>query len=58
MKNARLFFPVFCSVLALAAAAVCAAEDGQRVRPVKEEGAGPRIYLCTDLEAVAGFSTR
>ena len=54
MKNARLFFPVFCSVLALAAAAVCAAEDGQRVRPVKEEGAGPRIYLCTDLEAVAG----
>ena len=28
--------------------------DGARVRPEKKPGDGPRIYLCTDLEAVAG----
>ena len=54
MKFSRLFFLAVCSVLTLSAAALFAAEDGQRVRPVKEEGAGPRIYLCTDLESVAG----
>ena len=54
MKNSRLLFLAVCSVLVLDAAAFSADEDGQRVRPAKAEGAGPRIFLCTDLEAVAG----
>ncbi len=54
MKGQRLFFLAVCFVIAFGTAALHSAEDGRRVRPVKEEGAGPRIYLCTDLEAVAG----
>lgn len=54
MKISRLAMLAVCLSFTLGGVALSAEPDGQRVRPVKKEGAGPRIYLCTDLEAVAG----
>lgn len=39
---------------AVAALAVAGEPDGPRVRPQKQPEDGPRVYLCTDLECVAG----
>lgn len=51
---------IFTAIILVAFGAIFAfaqerpSSDGGRVRPEKRAGDGPRIYLCTDLEAVAG----